>query len=71
MKILPPVTFKLIGVVSVNTIIEERMLGESGHEEIDKSLEDIIWSFEFPVIEGEKYGVKHKSKCSNNSNINW
>ena len=33
------------------------MLGHMGHEEIDKSIEKVIWSFKYPINHSEKFDV--------------
>lgn len=40
---------------------EERMLGHMGHEEIDKSIEKVIWSFKYPIHDSEKFDVPCES----------
>ena len=39
----PQIAFNLVGLCKVTALIEERHLGKGGHEEIDESIEDIIW----------------------------
>jgi len=38
------VTFNLVGLCKVSALVEERLLGKGGHEEIDESIEDLIWN---------------------------
>ena len=37
------------------------MLGHMGHEEIDKSIEKVIWSFKYPIHNSEKFDVPCES----------
>ena len=37
------------------------MLGHMGHEEIDKSIEKVIWSFKYPIHDSEKFDVPCES----------
>ena len=37
--------FYTIGVCKIAATIEERCLGKNGHEEIDETIEDSIWSY--------------------------
>ena len=46
---------------------EERMLGHMGHEEIDKSIEKVIWSFKYPIHDSEKFDVPCESMTHKNS----
>ena len=47
--------------VSLISSEEERMLGHMGHEEIDKSIEKVIWSFKYPIHDSEKFDVPCES----------
>ena len=37
------------------------MLGHMGHEEIDQSIERVIWSFKYPINDHEKFDVPCES----------
>ena len=43
------------------------MLGHMGHEEIDKSIEKVIWSFKYPIHDSEKFDVPCESMIDKNS----
>ena len=43
------------------------MLGHMGHEEIDKSIEKVIWSFKYPIHDSEKFDVPCESMTHKNS----
>jgi hypothetical protein len=38
------VEYMMVGIVKISVVLEERFLGDSGQEEIDQSIEELIWN---------------------------